>query len=834
MFDFGELANRREDPQPLAPLDLYETLDRETTHYTLRPEQRSAVQRLWDTRDQRDAVLKMATGAGKTIVALLHLYSVGLSSRKPVVYLCPTRQLVEQVLGEARRAGIPAHCYQKGERQPHPDCLQGRAVLVCTYSKLFNAQTSFDREEVQLTPHCVVLDDAHTGVDYIRSAFIVRIAANDEQLVGLFNSLMQLVRSAAAQYNAPEWHDIEQGDPRALIELPYWSWNRIADDAARLIAPFGNPRQPLALVWPFVRDGIEKCRCLIATHAIEITPVLPLVERVRAYDAAEHRIFMSATLLDDSMLVRELAAAKEAVTAPIEVGSGTGERMIVAPSLVSPMLTREWVIEWAKSLATWKRVVVLCASAKQASDWERAGAELAMGDDAARLADKLRHGRTNFAAFVQRYDGVDLPDEACRVLIFDGLPTGENLVDRQDAGTALIPGGARNRLVHRIEQGMGRAVRSPADYAAVILAGRELATFVSRREIQEQFTEYTQREMKLADFLAREARQRQTVEFPALLQDMVSKCLQRDAGWKALYEQKVRQALRARANVVTPEKALQAEAERASVRHLWLGDSQRAVVALDPAINASSGEEKGRLLQEQARVKYATDPDGALAVQKAARDLSKRLLLPPEGTRRRVRTGVQLSAAKTLLRWIHGEQNANAAVLHAAHVRDWLHLNAGHKQLEQALAEMSPFLGAEGEQAERTYGEGAPDDLVQWTEKSLVIEAKQGDSPHIIKADAEQLHHSVQWFNDTFPGRSCVPVLVTRTNIVGEGVHLPDGSRVIMEPQLQAISRAIEGLASKIAEKPPLEWTEAGVAALLVSYKLGPDSFVGTFTVAPT
>lgn len=833
MFNFEDLANRREPVRTLAPLDLFETLDRQSTHYTLRPDQRQAVERLWQAKDQKDVVLKMATGAGKTLVALLHLHALGVSTREPVVYLCPTRQLVDQVIAEAQRAGVPAYAYPTDQPQPHPDCMSGRAVTVCTYSKLFNGHTTFNRFEVNITPRGIVLDDAHSGIDYIRSAFSLKITSLDVRLAELYAALRDRIGPVAATYNKPEWDEIENGDPRALIEVPYWSWRRVAREVEDLISPFGGTA-PLMFPWEFVKDGIDRCRCLISSNTIEITPVLPLVERVRAYSYAKHRIFMSATLLDDTILARELDVSSDAVSAPVEVGSGTGERMIVAPSLMSPALSREWVIEWARALAAWKRVVVLCPSAKLAEDWTKAGAELGMGETAAVVAAKLRAGSTSFAVFVQRYDGVDLPDDACRVLIFDGLPTGESLVDRYDTATALMPGGARNRLVHRIEQGMGRAVRSPADYAVIVLAGRELGMFVSRGEIQGQFTEYTRLEIELAELMAREARSRQQSDPTTLLHDMVTKCLQRDAGWKALYDQRVRQALRNATNTVPPERVRRAAAERASVRHLWNGDAQRAVSSMDSAINEATNEEKGRLLQEQARAKSAYDPEGALSLQRAARDLSPRLLQPPAGVQRRTRSDSSMSAARTLLRWIHGERSSNAPVLLASSVCEWLTMSATHKQLEQAIAEMATFLGASGEQAERTHGEGAPDDLILWDSKALVIEAKQGDAPHIVKADAEQLLHSVQWFKSTFPGRDCVPVLVTKVTQTGQGVHLPDGARIITQQQLQMLVAAIQQLATQLSAKAPLEWTEQAVEQLLANSKLGPESFVGTFTVGPS
>ena len=48
----------------------------------------------------------------------------------------------------------------------------------------------------------------------------------------------------------------------------------------------------------------------------------------------------------------------------------------------------------------------------------------------AQVLEDLRHG--NFertVVLVNRYDGIDLPDAACRILIFDGKPYSESLID---------------------------------------------------------------------------------------------------------------------------------------------------------------------------------------------------------------------------------------------------------------------------------------------------------------------------------------------------------------------------------------------------------------------
>ena len=115
MIDFKKYGGKKRAVDVTDPLKLFESLDVKASHTTLRPAQIEAIQALASRRAERDHVLKMNTGAGKTTVALLYLRSHAAEKRKPVVYLCPTVQLVEQVLEEAAKLGIDAFHYAGGE-----------------------------------------------------------------------------------------------------------------------------------------------------------------------------------------------------------------------------------------------------------------------------------------------------------------------------------------------------------------------------------------------------------------------------------------------------------------------------------------------------------------------------------------------------------------------------------------------------------------------------------------------------------------------------------------------------------------------------------------------
>src|SRR5437773_5536576 len=137
-MDLKKLGGKRPSIDPRDPIQLFESLNRKTSHTELRPAQEEALKGLRQRRTEPDLILKLPTGMGKSTVGLLYLYSHLIETRTPVVYLCPTTQLVDQVLAEAGKLGIPAHAYKVKQPYSHPDCVSGQAVIVCTYDQLFN------------------------------------------------------------------------------------------------------------------------------------------------------------------------------------------------------------------------------------------------------------------------------------------------------------------------------------------------------------------------------------------------------------------------------------------------------------------------------------------------------------------------------------------------------------------------------------------------------------------------------------------------------------------------------------------------------------------------
>lgn len=158
--------------------------------------------------------------------------------------------------------------------------------------------------------------------------------------------------------------------------------------------------------------------------------------------------------------------------------------------------------------------------------------------------------------------------------------------------------------------------------------------------------------------------------------------------------------------------------------------------------------------------------------------------------------------------------------------------SAPPSRFEQALLELAPFVGADGDRPEKEEGEG-PDNLLEWPQMSLVIEAKnEARYAEIPKKDAEQLLHSMRWFAKTRTGQNPKPVMIGPATKTAKGVHMPDGARVMTPEHLSGLLEAISGSLGALVAKPPSQWEVEQVLELLVARQLTPDQFIASYTCA--
>lgn len=159
--------------------------------------------------------------------------------------------------------------------------------------------------------------------------------------------------------------------------------------------------------------------------------------------------------------------------------------MFVFPDLVaggdSLELTRRIVA------VTYKALVLSQDTIERAED---AATKLAGGDVPVLGRDELESdglqsfakAKTGLLGLANRYDGMDLPDDACRIVVLQGKPDAVGLQERFLSERAAANAALSERIRTRIVQGAGRSTRGPKDFAVVVINGTDLTKYFAHPE----------------------------------------------------------------------------------------------------------------------------------------------------------------------------------------------------------------------------------------------------------------------------------------------------------------------------------------------------------------
>ena len=437
-------------------------------------------------RNIHDVAVELPTGAGKTLVGLLIAEWRRQSFGNRVAYLCPTLQLARQVGSQADAYGIQAHVLV-GKQSDYPqrefnEYQLGHAIAVTTYSAVFNTNPRIKDAQT------LILDDAHAGENFMVSMWSVEILRSD--ISGIYHALVRLLRNEldSGFYSDISEHTDWNPSKAGIIELVSAASIRKHANAIRdlLDESLQENRSP-RYAWNVVKDHLVACNFFISWNSILIRPFIPPTQTHPPFSQASQRVYMSATLGAGGELER-ITGVKLISRLPLPVGwdrQGSGRRLFLIPEL--EMSNEEMIKVVEGAVQRFGRSLILVPSQYDFERTELVNAVKQLDVDilsASNIENSLEPFLENekAALLLSRYDGLDLPDEACRLLIFGGLPNGTNLQERflwaKIAAFSLL----RDRVITRFTQGVGRCTRSDNDYAVVLLIGCRLVDFLLKNE----------------------------------------------------------------------------------------------------------------------------------------------------------------------------------------------------------------------------------------------------------------------------------------------------------------------------------------------------------------
>ena len=813
-LDFSKLRPENATHGIVDPRKLFTTLQRVARFRRPSDEQGEVLDLWFANRNQRDHTIKMNTGAGKTLVGLLLLQSSLNEGVGPAVYVTPDNYLSSQVLLEAKDLGIPVT-----EDERSHEFSSHKAIAVVTIRKLFNGMSTFGVGSTKIKVGAFVVDDAHACIATVGSQFTVHV----ERSHPIYKQMFDWFGDDLAQQSSAGMIQISDGDPRAHMAVPFWSWKNRSQQVTQLLTKHRQDEE-LRFTVPLLLDHLPLCQCFFGGDAIEIAPRCIPVSVVPSFQNAARRIYMTATLADDGALVTHFGAALESVEHPIRpkgVGS-MGDRMILVPQQINPKAQEEELRDLVATVAKHHNVSVIVPSKRRAEFWRKASDQILDAQNIHEGVSLLKSGRqVGMTILLNKYDGVDLPDDACRVLVVDGLPEVYSLAERADF--AALDGTELQliRQIQRIEQGMGRGVRSSEDYCVVLLAGRRLTERIASPAGRKRFTPATRAQLMLSDQVAAQVQGKPLSE----LRGVMDYCLTRNTDWVNASRSALAEAPDGPESCVDPWVTHVRKAFDFGSLGLW----PKAREAMQAAVNSALDPlTKGYFLQQLAEYVFHSNPSEAQEILLSAIQLNPRVTRPIAGISYARLSPPVLDQAVAAVAYMKRFESGNEMLIWISGViEDLVWSDEEESELfEKAVKDLGDFLGFGSQRPESETGSG-PDNLWSVGElRYLVIECKSGSkSPIVGKRDWNQLNGSALWFQKHYD-KTCdfTPIMIHPSNRYDKQASLAENTRVIESEKLTELKNQLRKYAAAASE-PANRQNPSGIAKLLKTHALNGGSF---------
>lgn len=434
-----------------------------------------------------DVALQLPTGSGKTLVGLLIAEWRRRKHKEKALYLCPTKQLVNQVVEEAQsKYGLEVDGFTGSAKDYDPGAKARYAnadrVAVTTYNALFNTNPFFK------DPQLIIVDDAHAAENYVAQLWTVKIERFKEGHKDLFVAIAAVLKPVLDPY----FHNRLVADARGTADrlwidkLPTPALMEVAGDL-REIMDEHTSELDIGFPWRMLTDHLLACHVYMSASEILIRPLIPPTWSHAPFNGAKQRIFMSATLGAGGDLER-LTGRRNIQRLAIPSGwdrQGIGRRLFMFPGLSlneadSVALRRGLMKEAGRSLVLVPSDPARAAIEKDVQDSLRFATFSA--DDIETTKKSFTTNPKAVAVVANRYDGIDFPGDDCRLLFIEGLPRAVNLQERflmTRMGAILL---LNERVQTRVLQAVGRCTRGLNDFSAVVITGDELADYLINQE----------------------------------------------------------------------------------------------------------------------------------------------------------------------------------------------------------------------------------------------------------------------------------------------------------------------------------------------------------------
>jgi len=820
MIDFNSLGAENTIDTIVNPRDLFAALPSKDAKYQYPRDVQGQVWNKWfEKKDDENIIIKMNTGGGKTVVGLIILKSSLNENIGPAVYVVPDNFLVDQVINEANALGIPVTTDERSF-----DFISGRSILVCNIHKLINGRSVFGVNERKIEIGSIIIDDAHACLDTVESQFTLTIPSNSD----LYKELLELFLPSIKQQSASKAIELENSQPNTLALVPFWSWQNNLSSVQRILIE-NQADQNIEWQIPLLKEKLKLCRCAVTDKKIEITPHMIPIDVIPSLESTKRKIFMTATLVDDSILSTHFDLDPGSLSNCItpDTASDIGDRMIFLPQKINPDITDDELKEYYKRLSENHNVVVIVPSFYRKRFWENVADMIIDSDNMQENINRLKSEHVGLAILVNRYDGIDLPHDACRVLVIDSLPDARRAID-QIAESQLQ--GSQKAIAHKIqkiEQGMGRGVRSNDDFCLIFLMGNVLISNLYQQNALDNFSSSTKAQFELSESLSKQVSSLEQIN------EAAQSFLSRDESWVKVSKGKL-------VSLTYSESRSDkfAIAQRLAFNEASINQFGEAVDILNNSINNDISDSdkifKGYGKQILSEYINLIDPVESQKVLLSAIRDNKSVLKPKTGIdyERITSTDGQINRLQTNLIEKYPTGLNNQYIIDLESILDDLVFRPDTaNKFEEAMKLLAFYLGFVGQRPENDYGRG-PDNL--WAlgnNEYFIIECKNGVTNEIInKHDINQLNGSIEWFKEKYDHSSkFTPIMIHLGTICEYSATPNETSCVITKDKLEEFKENIKNFS--VALKGININDDTKIRALIIESKLRPNDIIEHYTI---
>ena len=781
-IDFSKLSAALNQKNIIEPREIFLSLTNKSPKYNgyLRDVQTEVLELWYQNRNKKDNIIKMNTGSGKTVVGLLLLKSCINENKGKCVYVVPDNYLVEQVIKEANDLGINVT-----KDIDNINFISGKAILVINIHKLINGKSVFGING-KIDIDSILIDDVHSCLEIAETKSMISI--NREKYTKLYQDILDMFYDSLKQQNESNLINIKDGDyASSPMLVPFWDFN---NKITELLNKFKDYKQEDIFKFnaPMIIDMLELCDCCISYDCIEISMRNLPIYKISSFENANRRIFMSATLEDDSILIRDFDIDSNInnVICP-KNATDIGDRLIITPQAINPNITDEEIKYQLKELSKHYRIVVIVPSCRRAIYWNDVADRIFNNDN----INSINNYNLGLDILINRYDGIDLKDDKCRVIVIDGLPNASTNYDQIKESMLSSSDDILREKVQKIEQGMGRGVRSNEDFCGIIIMGSKMPKILYDKQTRKYFSVATLKQIELSEMIVERMERKDIKEFFEVLQ----LCLNRNEEWTRISRSVVSE-LKYKNKLNIPNREVKF---RRACNELLAKNYNSAIKILEEYIN----EEKNEVLKGYAQMILAKDinlinPNRAQEVLLSAKKLNKNIIAPINGIRYQ-KTDMYNEQAKELQNFIKNNNiKPNEYLIMIHDILSNLNFESSHNEFEESIRLLGKYIGLFSERPEKEYNNGGPDNLWGMGDNLYyVIECKnESNSTEISKRDCGQLHNSKSWFYKEYGSKfKCIPIIIHRNNKFEKSASPEEDFRILDKDNLDLLKENVQKFA---------------------------------------